>query len=109
MTFDVIIMPKALEALKAISDRRIRDKIIERIDGLARSPELQGKPLLGGLAGFRSLRAVGQRYRIIYRVEGSQTQVLVVALGLRQEGSPRDVYSLARKLLRLGLIEPPDR
>ena len=57
--------------------------------------------------GYRSLRAVGQRYRVIYRVEEDQVLVLVVAVGIRKEGDKRDIYTLARKLLRLHLVEPP--
>jgi mRNA interferase RelE/StbE len=93
--------------LVAIQDRRVREKIRDRIDGLAVEPEKQGKPLTGELAGYRSLRAVGQRYRIIYRAKEDEILVLVVALGIRKEGSKRDIYSLARKLLRLRLLEPP--
>lgn len=90
--------------LEAIRDRRVRGKIRDRIDGLAEEPVKQGKPLMADLAGYRSLRAVGQRYRIIYRVEENKVLVLVVALGIRKEGSKRDVYVLARKLLRLRLL-----
>ena len=90
--------------LEAIQDRRIREKIRDRIDGLAEEPEKQGKPLTGELAGFRSLRAVGQRYRIIYRIEEGKILVLVMAMGIRKEGSGKDIYALARKLLRLRLL-----
>jgi mRNA interferase RelE/StbE len=90
--------------LEAIEDRRIREKIRDRIDGLVEEPEKQGKPLTGELAGFRSLRAVGQRYRIIYRCEEGKILVLVLAMGIRKEGSGKDIYALARKLLRLRLL-----
>ncbi len=90
--------------LETIQDRRIRDKIRDRIDGLAEEPEKQGKPLTGELTGSRSLRAVGQRYRIIYRIEEGKVLVLVLALGIRKEGSGKDIYMLARKLLRLRLL-----
>jgi mRNA interferase RelE/StbE len=90
--------------LETIQDRRIREKIRDRIDGLAEEPEKQGKPLTGELTGSRSLRAVGQRYRIIYRVEEGKVLVLVLALGIRKEGSGKDIYVLARKLLRLRLL-----
>jgi mRNA interferase RelE/StbE len=66
---------------------------------------LQGKPLLGELDGFYSIRAVGQRYRIIYTIEQNQVTVTVVALAIRKDGSKQDVYTLAKKLLKLGLIE----
>jgi mRNA interferase RelE/StbE len=90
--------------LEAIQDRRVRDKIRDRIDGLAEEPEKQGKPLTGELTGYRSLRAVGQRYRIIYRIEEGKVLVLVMALGIRKEGSGKDIYVLAQKLLRLRLL-----
>ena len=90
--------------LETIQDRRIRDKIRDRIDGLAEEPEKQGKPLTGELTGSRSLRAVGQRYWIIYRIEEGKVLVLVLALGIRKEGSGKDIYMLARKLLRLRLL-----
>ena len=90
--------------LETIQDRRIRDKIRDRIDGLAEEPEKQGKPLTGELTGSRSLRAVGQRYRIIYRIEEGKVLVLVMAMGIRKEGSGKDIYMLARKLLRLRLL-----
>ena len=92
--------------LENIQDRRVQEKIRERIDGLANEPEKQGKPLTGDLARYRSLRAIGQRYRIIYRVEKDKILVLVVALGIRKEGSKADIYSLAKKLIRLGLLRP---
>jgi len=47
---------------------------------------------------------VGQRYRIIYRVERSAVVVVVVAAGIRKDGSREDVYRVAAKLIRLGLL-----
>jgi len=93
--------------LGEISDRRVREKIRDRIDDLEEEPEKQGKPLTGDLTGYRSLRAVGQRYRIIYQVERNKVLVFVIALGIRKEGSKADIYELAKKLLRLRLVEPP--
>ncbi len=88
MTYSIIIQPSALNALANISDRRIQEKIRDRIDGLAHDPEKQGKAL----------------NRIIYKVERSKVVVLVVALGIRKEGDKADVYVLAHKLLRSRLI-----
>ena len=104
MTYQVAITPVALKALEAIADRRIREQIRDRINGLAHDPDLQGKPLGGELAGFRSVRAAAQRYRIIYRVERSRILVVVLTVGLRKEGDRSDVYRLAQKLIRLRLI-----
>ena len=94
----------ALRLVEAIPDQRIRRLISQRADQLATSPEQQGKPLMGELAGFRSIRAVGQRYRIVYRVERREVTVLVVAVGRRRSGDKSDVYELARKLLRQRLL-----
>lgn len=104
MTYQILIQPGALKALASIPDRRIQESIRDRIEALAHDPDQQGKPLTGDLIGFRSLRAVGQRYRIIYKVEKTKIIVLVVALGIRKEGDKADVYRLAQKLLRSGLI-----
>jgi mRNA interferase RelE/StbE len=93
--------------LKGITDRRIREKIVETINRLADEPEKQGKPLISEWAGFRSLRAVGQRYRIIYKVDVDEIVVFIIAVGIRKEGGKDDIYNLARKLLRLGLFKPP--
>ncbi|MFN5137074.1 MAG: type II toxin-antitoxin system RelE family toxin, partial [Pseudanabaena sp.] len=63
---------------------------------------------LGELDGYYSVRAVGQRYRIIYAIEQAQVTVMIVALGIRKDGSKQDVYALTKKLLRLGLLDESD-
>lgn len=108
MQWDVLITAEAQRQLAAITDRRVREKLKERLKALSADPELQGKALTGELAGYRSLRAVGQRYRILYKIEAATVVVYVVAVGLRREGSKSDMYELAKKLLRLGLLEPND-
>ncbi len=95
----------ALEMMEAIPDRRVRGQIIARVEELAKAPEALGKPLIGELAGYRAVRAIGQRYRIIYRVERQVVTILVVAVGRRKEGDKKDVYELARRLLRQRLLE----
>lgn len=104
MIYRIRIQPSAVKMLKGILDRRIQEKIRDRINGLAHEPEQQGKPLMGELAGYRSLRAVGQRYRIIYRVEKQKVIVFIIALGIRREGSRSDIYALAKKLIKWGLL-----
>jgi mRNA interferase RelE/StbE len=104
-TYRVLLTRTARAMLADVTDRRIRERIRDRIDGLAVEPELQGKALLGELTGYRSLRAAGQRYRIIYRVHQTHVEVLVAAIGRRAEGSPHDIYRLAQRLLRLHLLD----
>ncbi len=96
---------QARSMLLGISDRRIRQKIFEKVTDLKEEPQKQGKPLTGELLGYWSLRAVGQRFRIIYRIEEDGLTVWVVALGIRKEGSRRDIYALARKLMKLRLLD----
>lgn len=105
MTYRISLTQTAFKMLGAISDRRIQEKLRDAIDGLATDPEKQGKPLIGELSGYRCLRVVGQRYRIIYSVNRGMISVLIVALGIRKEGSKKDIYELAKKLIRQKLVE----
>ncbi len=104
MIYQILIQPIARKMLVDIADRRILRIIRERIDGLKYDPEKQGKPLAGDFAGYRSIRAAGQRYRIIYRVERHRVTIEIVAVGIRKEGDRRDIYETARRLLKLGLV-----
>ena len=82
--------------------------ISDRIDKLTQSPEMQGKPLLGELDGYYNVRAVGQRYRILYTIQQSEVTVIVVGLGIRKDGTKQDVYALAKKLLKSWLLDEPE-
>lgn len=93
----------AAKLLAAVGDKRIRGAIFEKAEGLCKEPEKQGKALLYDLAGYRSLRAVGQRYRIIYKVDGAHVIVFVVAVGIRKDKDSKDIYELARKIIRARL------
>jgi mRNA interferase RelE/StbE len=93
--------------INKVQDRRIRAKIIETIDGLAEDPEKKGKALIAELDGYHSVRAAGQRYRIIFRIDRDKVLVLIVAAGIRREGDRKDIYELAKKLIRARLLEPP--
>jgi mRNA interferase RelE/StbE len=92
--------------LSRVGDRRIQQQLFDASKRLELEPEKQGKPLREGLMGFRSLRAVGQRYRILYTFDTVSQIVHVVAAGLRRADARDDVYALAQKLVRLGLVTP---
>ena len=104
MKWQVEITKPALKQLEGITDTRVRGKLFERIEQLEEDPEDQGKPLKDDLAGLRSVRAIGQRYRIIYKIENERVTVLVVAVGLRRQGDRSDIYEIAARLLRSGLM-----
>ena len=103
--WNVVILPVAKEHLATIRDRRIQEGLKSSLRRLEYEPEKQGKPLSDELAGYRSIRAVGQRYRILYKVEEEQVIGAVVAVGIRKARDKKDVYELAKKLARLGLLD----
>lgn len=106
MRYGIEITPVALEMLRGMKDRRVARQIVQRIDRLGDDPEKQGKPLLGELSGYRSVRGAGQRYRVIYRIQDTSVIVVIVAVGIRKEGDKKDIYKLVRKMIQLNLIEP---
>jgi mRNA interferase RelE/StbE len=108
MKWKIVILPVAKKQLAAIKDRRIQEVIRRRIDRLEHEPDRQGKPMRDELVGFRSIRAVGQRYRILYTLEEQQVTVLVVTVGIRKEGDKQDVYAVARFLLQRNMLYMPD-
>lgn len=103
--WEVIVLPQAKKQLAAITDRRVQEKLRSSLRRLEYEPEQQGKLLADELAGYRSIRVVGQRYRIIYRVNESIVTVYVATLGMRKDGDKKDVYALAKKMARLGLLD----
>ena len=105
MTWQVVITPKAREMLLAIEDRRIRSKIVERIDSLSDEPEKMGYPLEDELSGYRSIRTAGQRYRIIYTTDRDRQIISIIAVGIRKHGDRKDIYSLAEKIVKAKIVE----
>jgi mRNA interferase RelE/StbE len=105
--YEVLWTATALEMLGDVADRRTRQQLFDSSKRLEADPEKQGKPLRESLMGFRTLRVVGQRYRLVYSIEPGVRLVHIVAAGLRREASRDDVYELAQKIVRLGLAPPP--
>lgn len=103
--WEVIILPQAKRQLAAITDRRVQEKLKGSLKRLEYEPEEQGKPLADELSGYRSIRVVGQRYRIIYKVHENIVTVHLATLGMRKDGDKKDVYALAKKMARLGLLD----
>ncbi len=97
MQYKIEITPLAIELLSKIKDKREQQGLKGRIEKLTSEPEKQGKALSGKLKGYRSVRALGQRYRIVYRVERSTITVLIVGAGIRQEGAKKDIYAILNK------------
>jgi addiction module toxin, RelE/StbE family len=94
----------ALESLKRI-DKNAQKQIVNKIESLQKEPLLLGKALKGPLKEYRSIRAAGQRYRIIYQVIESEIVIVVVAIGMRKEGDKKDIYELMKKYIKTGLLK----
>ena len=97
--YRVALRKEAREDLDAIKDTRTKRLLTERMLKLENEPEKQGKPLVGDLKGFYSVRAAGQRYRVVYELQEVKDLVVVVVIGIRKEGDKRDVYRVARRRL----------
>jgi mRNA interferase RelE/StbE len=105
MSYRVVLTAEAKQLLAGIQDRREQGVLLTRLAQLADSPEQQGKPLRGDLTGYRSIRAIGQRYRIVYQIVEEQVLVVVVAMGRRKDGERQDVYELASKLVKVFQVD----
>ena len=70
-------------------DGKSQQQIMEKIEVLKEYPLKVEKPLKGNLQDYRSIRSVGQRYRIIYQVKETEVEVIVVAVGIRRDGNKK--------------------
>ncbi len=103
MKYKVEITDVCLSLVEKIPDKKIQSKIMDRIEALRSDPQKQGKMLVQNLTGFRSIHAAG-RYRVLYKIDKDTVIVWIVAAGIRKEGDQKDIYKIAKKLLRLGLL-----
>ena len=86
-------------------DSKSQQQVLEKIEVLKEEPLKVGKPLKGNLQAYRSIRSVGQRYRIIYQVKETEIEVVVVAVGIRRDGDKKaDIYELMKRYVKIGLL-----
>jgi mRNA interferase RelE/StbE len=93
----------ATENLQKI-DSKTLNQILNKIESLKDEPNLLGKQLKGPLKEYRSIRAAGQRYRIIYKVIEYEIIVIIIAVGIRKGGDKKDIYELMKKYIKTGLL-----
>jgi mRNA interferase RelE/StbE len=102
----------AKEGLRQLP-QKVRRGLLDKAGALrdADDPESIHKPLTGPLQGY--YRLCYSRYRAIYRIEREKLAnddviqrvvVLFVAAGIRNEGDKNDIYRLAEKLLKMGIL-----
>ena len=96
------------DQIKAI-EKTARNQILNKIESLRENPELFGKQLRGPLKEYRSVRAAGQRYRIIYKIFKEEIIIIVLAVGIRKEGDKKDIYELMKKYIKTGLLEDEEK
>ena len=94
----------AVKNLKAIDTKTLK-QILNKIESLKEEPNLLGKPLRGPLSEYRSIRAAGQRYRIIYKIIDKEVIIIIIAVGIRKDGDKKDIYELMKKYIKTGLMK----
>lgn len=97
--YQVNLTKQASKLFKKIKDHREQEILLARLEKLKNNPAQQGKALVKELSGYRSVRAVGQRYRIVYQIKEEKVLVLVIAIGRRKEGDKNDIYLITKKIL----------
>ena len=105
--YEVLYTDDAADMLAEIQDRRVQKKLSDMVDSLVESPESRGKALLRDLFGFRSIRAIGQRYRIVYTVDTVSLQVIIVGVGIRRDGDRGDIYEQMRRVIQSTKLRRP--
>lgn len=95
---------KSVDLLNEIGNKKIQKSIVNESKSLITNPE-KGKPLLAELKTFRSIRVYSGRYRVIYKINKEKNEIHIYVVGTRKEGDKNDVYSLAKKLFKAGLLE----
>lgn len=102
--YHVQISPFARKVLSKF-DKGAQRLLADAIDSLAIEPKKKGKPLHDELASYWSIRTKGQRYRVLYHIEDEIVTVTIMMMGIRREGDKKDVYALAKKLVKAGLLD----
>ncbi|MEE8460844.1 MAG: type II toxin-antitoxin system RelE/ParE family toxin [Acidobacteriota bacterium] len=80
--YKLLIKPSAVKEIEAISRKKDRQRIIERIQNLAASPRPMGCQKLSGRERYRIRQG---SYRIVYSVEDDTLVVYVVRVGHRKD------------------------
>jgi mRNA interferase RelE/StbE len=103
MKYKVEITETCLSLIAKIPDKKIKISILDKIEALEKAPQKQGKALVKNLTGLRSIHAAG-RYRIIYKLDNNSNIVWVLAAEIRKQGDRKDIYEIAKKLIKSGLL-----
>ena len=78
--YDLLIQPSAVKEIERIGRKKDRQKVVQRIQGLAEDPRPHGCEKLAQQERYRVRQGW---YRIIYAVDDQEKSVLVVKVGHR--------------------------
>ncbi len=79
--YNLQIKPSAVKELEAVSHKKDRQKIVERIKALANDPRPPGCQKLSGQERYRIRQGW---YRIVYEIDDQQIIIFVVKIGHRK-------------------------
>ncbi len=82
--FEIFLKPSTVKDIEAISRKRNRQRIVDRIQRLSEDPRPAGSQKLSGRERYRIRQG---QYRIIYSIENAKLIVYVIKVGHR-----KDVY-----------------
>jgi len=95
MGYDVLLIRAAQDDYNSL-DGTIKKQVKAQLRKLTVNPEL-GRPLgnkMGlDLTGYCSLHFYGNKYRIVYKIDGGKKQVVVVGIGRRESAQIYDVVT----------------
>jgi mRNA interferase RelE/StbE len=81
--YRLLIKSSAAKEIEAVDAKRVRQRIISRIQALAQDPRAQGSEKL---AGYDDRYRVRQgRFRIIYLIDDRRGEVTIFKVGHRKE------------------------
>jgi len=82
--YRLLIKASAAKELKAVPNKKDRQRVVKRIQGLEENPRPRGSHKLSGRERYRIRQGP---YRIVYSIEADELVVYVVKVGHR-----KDVY-----------------
>jgi len=80
--YSILIKPSAVKEIEAISPKKNRQHIVERISKLAENPRPPGCEKLSGQNKYRIRQG---RYRSVYSIEDQDLAIYVVKVGHRKD------------------------
>lgn len=80
--YSVLIKPSAVKELQAVTNKKDRQRIVRRIQGLEDEPRPPGYQKLSGLERYRIRQG---KYRIVYGINDAELVVYVVRVGHRKD------------------------